>query len=109
MAGTPTRSTVINLRADERRRALIDRAFEEHEEAKRIIAALESGNEQNTAQVLELQGAIAAHVAEEEGELFPRVRATDLDLFGLGVRIAVRRSEILSELTRKPLPMVSGT
>src|SRR5687767_8631912 len=28
MAGTPTRSTVINLRADEPRRALIDRAAE---------------------------------------------------------------------------------
>ena len=28
MGSTPTRSTVINLRADERRRALIDRAAE---------------------------------------------------------------------------------
>jgi hypothetical protein len=37
---------------------------------------------------------IEHHVQEEEGELFPKVRKTKLDLVALGLQMAERKEEI---------------
>ena len=47
----------------------------------------------------QLREAIEQHVIEEESELFPAVRATDLDLYAVGRFLAARRVERLFVLT----------
>lgn len=36
------------------------------------------------------------HVKEEETEIFPKAKATSLDLVELGARMAVRKSDLLA-------------
>ena len=80
---------------------LLDQAQAEHRSAKALMTQIERmdpSDAQYDATVMQLQEAIEHHVHEEEGELFPRVRESDLDLELLGEQIAQRMEEVLAEL-----------
>jgi ferritin-like metal-binding protein YciE/hemerythrin-like domain-containing protein len=84
--------------------ALVDRAIEEHEEAKQLVDALEAslrGPRPDDTVVARLRKSIEQHVAEEESTLFPKLRASDLDLYELGRELAARRLELLFVLSGK--------
>jgi ferritin-like metal-binding protein YciE/hemerythrin superfamily protein len=76
---------------------LVSRAFDEHSEAKSLMAMIEQ--ESNPAEhaklVRALRDDIVAHVTEEELELFPALRATDLDLYAIGRSVAAERLQQL--------------
>jgi iron-sulfur cluster repair protein YtfE (RIC family) len=75
----------------------IDEAVVEHGSVKQLIAdilALEAADELFDAKVKVLSEQVEHHVQEEEGELFPKVRKTKLDLVALGQQMAERKEEI---------------
>jgi iron-sulfur cluster repair protein YtfE (RIC family) len=76
---------------------MIDEAVVEHGSAKQLIAELEAmdpGDDLYDAKVKVLSEMIEHHVQEEEGELFPKVRKSKLDLAALGEQMAERKEEI---------------
>lgn len=84
---------------------LLEHALEEHAEAKKMIAELRGAAGEGKTRddlVTKLQKAIEDHVEEEETQLFAELRATDLDLYALGRRMAARRPEVFAELTGRP-------
>jgi hemerythrin superfamily protein len=79
---------------------LIDEAIVEHASAKQLIAEIENmkpGDELYDAKVKVLQEQVLHHVEEEEGELFPQVEASELDLEALGKKMAERKATLLSK------------
>lgn len=82
---------------------LVDEADVEHASAKDLIAQIQGSSpaedDHYDAKVKVLGEFIDHHVKEEEGEMFPRVKKTDLDLKALGEEIAARKEELLAELT----------
>jgi ferritin-like metal-binding protein YciE len=77
------------------------RALAEHAEAKKIMAELERSPFEAAAAdelVTKLKDEIAAHVAEEEMELFPLLRRAQIDLYELGRAVAARRVDMLLKL-----------
>jgi len=38
------------------------------------------------------------HVKEEEGEMFPKLRKTDMDLVEVGTQLAARKKELMAEM-----------
>ncbi|WP_377704812.1 hemerythrin domain-containing protein [Pseudoduganella sp. UC29_71] len=76
---------------------MIDEAVVEHGSAKQLIAEIEAmdpGDDLYDAKVKVLSEMIEHHVQEEEGELFPKVRKSKLDLAALGEQMAERKEEI---------------
>lgn len=66
---------------------MMDEAIVEHASAKDLIAQIQSmepGDDLFDAKVKVLSEMIDHHVGEEEGEMFPKVRKTKLDLEELG-------------------------
>jgi hemerythrin superfamily protein len=87
---------------------LVDVAEDEHQEAKALVEQIEtaSGAERDGLMV-ELEAEVLDHVAKEEADLFPKLRArADLDLYAIGRTLAAARLEVVSELAGKPLPQV---
>lgn len=81
---------------------LIEEAMVEHMSAKDLIAQIETGAPGEAfydARVKVLAEYIRHHVAEEEGEIFPKVRASDLDLAALGEQMAMRKHELMLGFT----------
>ncbi len=79
---------------------LVDEADVEHASAKELIAQIEAGTPDDPlydAKVKVLGEYIDHHVKEEEGEMFPKVRKSDLDLDSLGEDIAARKAELLGQ------------
>jgi ferritin-like metal-binding protein YciE len=79
-------------------RELVQRALEEHGRAKALIDQLEKKRTSATKQrelMRVLRNEVAAHIAEEELELFPAVRAADVDLYAVGRAVAAERVEEL--------------
>jgi hemerythrin superfamily protein len=79
---------------------LVDEADVEHASAKELIAQIEAGSPDDPlydAKVKVLGEYIDHHVKEEEGEMFPKIRKSDLDLDALGEEIAARKSELMGE------------
>jgi hemerythrin superfamily protein len=77
---------------------LVDEATVEHASAKDLIAQIEAGTPDDPlfdAKVKVLGEYIDHHVKEEEGEMFPKVRKSDLDLEALGEDIEARKAELL--------------
>lgn len=75
----------------------IDEALVEHAAAKQLIAQLltmDASDDLYDAKVTVLSEQIAHHVEEEEGEMFPQVRKSALDLVALGVQMAQRKQQI---------------
>jgi CobQ-like glutamine amidotransferase family enzyme len=79
---------------------LIDEAIVEHASAKQLIGEIEKmkpGEELYDAKLKVLQEQVLHHVEEEEGELFPQVEASELDLEALGKKMAERKAALLSK------------
>ena len=85
---------------------LVDEADVEHASAKELIAQLEAStpgeDDHYDAKVKVLGEYIDHHVKEEEGEMFPKIRKTDLDLAALGEEMAARKDELMGELEAVP-------
>ncbi len=80
---------------------LLDEAEVEHASAKDLIAQLQDMDPDEPlydAKLKVLGEYVLHHVQEEEGEMFPAVKKTKLDLQSLGKKMAVRKGEILTEL-----------
>jgi len=80
---------------------LLDEAEVEHASAKQLIAEIQSmkaGDRLFDAKVTVLGEYIDHHVEEEETEMFPESRETDLDLKALGARMAERKAELMAQL-----------
>ncbi len=79
---------------------LVDEADVEHASAKELIAQIEAGSPDDPlydAKVKVLGEYIDHHVKEEEGEMFPKVRKSELDLDAIGEEIAARKAELMGE------------
>ncbi|WP_084758623.1 hemerythrin domain-containing protein [Sphingopyxis macrogoltabida] len=79
--------------------ALFDEAEVEHGSAKQLIAeiqAMKAGDRLFDAKVIVLGEYIDHHVGEEEEEMFPEARDSDLDLKALGVQLAARKAELMA-------------
>ena len=80
---------------------LLSEAQVEHETAKMLIEQLEnmSGDDPNFHATFTVLGEyVLHHVKEEEGEMFPQVQETDLDLEELGTRMRSRMQELMGEI-----------
>lgn len=78
---------------------LLDEAEVEHAGAKDLIAQIEAGSPSDDkweAKVTVLSEYIKHHVKEEQNEMFPKVRKTQLDLKALGVQLTARKEELMS-------------
>lgn len=79
---------------------LLDEAEVEHASAKQLIAeiqAMKAGDRLFDAKVTVLGEYIEHHVEEEEGEMFPEARDSDLDLKALGMKLAARKEELMAQ------------
>jgi hemerythrin superfamily protein len=78
---------------------LLDEATVEHAVAKDLIAQIERmspSDDLYNATVKVLGEYIDHHVREEEGELFPIVRESDIDLEQLGAALKARKAELMA-------------
>jgi len=76
---------------------LLDEAAVEHQTLKDIIGRLEAapaGDPLYDAGVKVLSEYVKHHVREEENELFPKVRASDMDLQAIGQQLAERKEQL---------------
>ena len=86
---------------DEENEDLVNEAEIEHGSAKELIAKIEgmsSDDEHFKATVTVLGEYIKHHVKEEEGELFPQLKKTELDLKELGSRLADRKFALMEQM-----------
>lgn len=80
---------------------LVYEAEVEHQCAKDLIARIEDADPDDgnfDAMVKVLCEYVRHHVKEEEGEMFPQLKRSDVDLAALGVALAERRTELESAL-----------
>ena len=78
---------------------LVPEATVEHASVKDLIAAVQDKapyGEMYDAKVKVMGEFVKHHVKEEEKEMFPRVRKTDLDLHALGAQMAARKEELMA-------------
>lgn len=76
---------------------MIDEAVVEHAAAKDLILQIqemEPDDDLYDAKVKVLSEQITHHVNEEQDDMFPKVRKTDLDLAALGAKMVKRKSEL---------------
>jgi hypothetical protein len=86
---------------------LLDEAEVEHASAKSLIEEIEGmepGEHLYDAKVTVLGEYVRHHIKEEQKELFPQVKETDLDLKELGAQIEQRKGELLGEAGVKEKP-----
>jgi hemerythrin superfamily protein len=86
---------------DEEDEDLVNEAEVEHGSAKELIAKIEgmsSDDEHFKATVKVLAEYIKHHVKEEEGELFPRLKKTEVDLKELGGQLADRKFALMEQM-----------
>lgn len=79
---------------------LLDEAEVEHASAKQLIAEIQSmkaGDRLFDAKVMVLGEYVNHHVEEEETEMFPESRDSDLDLKALGIHLAERKAELMAQ------------
>ncbi len=75
---------------------LIDEAEVEHQSVKFLIAQIETGDlssDMFRANVMVLKEYVEHHVAEEEGEMFPKAKSAKMDLKGLAEAMEAAKSE----------------
>lgn len=80
---------------------LLDEAEVEHSSAKQLIAEIQSmkaGDRLFDAKVTVLGEYIDHHVEEEENEMFPESRDSDLDLKALGAQLAERKAQLMAQV-----------
>lgn len=76
---------------------MLDEALVEHDAAKKLIEEItnmDPGDDLYDAKLKVLSEQIDHHVKEEEGEMFPAVRKSDLDLDALGEKITHRKQQL---------------
>lgn len=81
--------------------ALLNEAEIEHGAAKELIAQIGASDASDPlydARVKVLGEYIRHHVKEEEGELFPACRKTEMDLKEIGARLQRRKDELMLKL-----------
>jgi hemerythrin-like domain-containing protein len=79
---------------------LVPEATVEHAGVKDLIAQLEGAEpdgEMYDAKVKVLSEYVKHHVREEQNEIFPKAKATSLDMAELGERMAARKDELLAQ------------
>ena len=84
---------------DEDGKEVVDEAAVEHQSLKDIIGRLEAAPPSDPlydAGVKVLSEYVKHHVKEEESELFPKVRSSDLDLDTVGQQLLDRKAELES-------------
>jgi hemerythrin superfamily protein len=84
---------------------LVNEANVEHQSAKDLIAKIEAmtpEDENFKATVKVLSEYIKHHVKEEEKELFPKVKETELDLKEIGGQLLERKMALMQELGIEP-------
>lgn len=77
---------------------LLDEAEVEHASAKQLISEIQGmkvGDNLFDAKVKVLGEYVNHHVEEEETEMFPEARDSDLDLNALGDQLAARKAELM--------------
>lgn len=77
---------------------LLDEAEVEHASAKELIAQIQSmgpDDDLYDAKVTVLGEYIDHHVEEEENEMFPKCKKSDMDLAELGERLQARKAKLL--------------
>jgi hypothetical protein len=82
---------------------LMNEALVEHEGAEQLVAGLETmdaADEMLNATMHVLCAYIKHHVREEEQDMFPKARDTELDMDALGVRMNKRRKQLLEGIER---------
>ena len=80
---------------------LLDEAEAEHAAAKNLIAQIkdmEPADDLYDAKVKVLGEQIDHHVKEEEKELFPEAKKSDMNLRELGARMMARKHQLMAEL-----------
>ena len=80
---------------------LLDEAEVEHASIKSLVEQLEAmgwDDELCDAKVKVLSEYVKHHVKEEEGEMFAKIKKTDLDLEALGTELAERKSELMEDM-----------
>jgi len=90
---------------------LLDEAEVEHATAKDLIAQIlemTTADGKYAAKVIVLGEYIAHHVKEEQEEMFPKARKTDLDMKELGARILERKKALRAEMQLED-EVVEGT
>jgi hemerythrin superfamily protein len=86
---------------DEGEDELVPEATVEHHSLKQLIEDIENtdaDDELFNARVKVLGEYVKHHVAEEQNEIFPKVRASDLDMVELGAMLAQRKQELQKSL-----------
>ncbi len=76
---------------------LLDEAVIEHQSVKHLVAQLEASTPDDLlydAKVRVLCEYVKHHVREEEGEIFPKARSSDVDLDALGRKMTARKEEL---------------
>lgn len=79
---------------------LVPEATVEHGSVKELIAQLEGAEpdgEMYDAKVKVLSEYVKHHVKEEQNEMFPKVKASALDMVELGARMAARKDALLAQ------------
>lgn len=82
---------------------LMDEAEVEHASAKQLIAEIQRMKPSEKlfdAKVIVLGEYVNHHVEEEETEMFPETRHSDVDLKGLGAKLAARKKELMAKLAK---------
>ena len=80
---------------------MVPEATVEHAAVKNLIAEVqgkEPYGEMYDAKVKVMGEFVKHHVKEEEKEMFPKVRKTDLDLKALGDKMATRKEELMATM-----------
>lgn len=82
-------------------KGLIPEAIVEHQTLKALIAQIEGvepDGEMFDAKVKVLSEYVRHHVKEEQNEIFPMVKESNLDLVAMGEQLLERKEELLAEL-----------
>ena len=80
---------------------ILNEAQVEHETAKMLIEQLENmgADDPNYHATFTVLGEyVQHHIKEEEGEMFPQVKKTELDLEELGARMKSRKEELMGDM-----------
>lgn len=79
---------------------LVPEATVEHATLKDLIAQVENvepDGEMYDAKIKVLSEYVKHHVKEEQNEIFPKAKSSELDLINLGARMAERKAELIAE------------
>lgn len=80
-------------------------AYEEHEDARRLMERIETATDidaDHETLMSDLRAEIERHVESEETELFPRLREGGIDLYAVGGALATRRAQYLLDHVPSP-------